>query len=101
MERVYFILQLVVHHDRKLGRELKAGTWKQELKKKPWKYATYWLAPMDCSTSFLMLFKSMCLGEHHPWWAGSSSLNYQSRKPCRFAYSKSDGGIFSIVVLSV
>jgi hypothetical protein len=30
----FFILQLVVHHDRKSGRELKAGTWKQELKKK-------------------------------------------------------------------
>jgi hypothetical protein len=101
VERVYFILQLVVHHDRKLGRELKAGNWNQELKKKPWKYAAYGLAPMDCSTSFLMLFKSRSLEEHHPWWAGSSSLNYQSRKPCRFAYSKSDGGIFSIVVLSV
>ena len=98
MERVYFILQLVVHHDRKLGRaksrDLEAGTEKEAME-----------VLLACSHGllnlFLMLFKSMCLGEHHPWWAGSSSLKYQSRKPCRFAYSKSDGGIFSIVVLSV
>ena len=35
MERVYFILQLVVHHDRKLGRELKgleSGTEKEAMK---------------------------------------------------------------------
>ena len=34
MERVYFILQLVVHHDRKLGRELKgleSGTEKEAM----------------------------------------------------------------------
>ena len=78
------------------SRDLEAGTEKEAMEV---------CCLLACSHGLLnlfsMQFKSMCLGEHHPWWAESSSLNYQSRKPCRFAYSKSDGGIFSIVVLSV
>jgi hypothetical protein len=40
--RVYFILQLTVYHDEKLGRnKLKVGTWKQELKQRPWRNAAF------------------------------------------------------------
>ena len=35
-----------------LSREGKAGTWRQELKKKPWKDAAYWLVPLDLPSLF-------------------------------------------------
>jgi hypothetical protein len=34
----------MVHHEERLGQELKAGTQRQELKQRPWS-AAYWLAP--------------------------------------------------------
>lgn len=34
---------MVVVHD--MGQELKAETWRQELKQKPWRNKGYWLAP--------------------------------------------------------
>jgi hypothetical protein len=40
-ERVYFSLQLVVHHP---GQNfVRAGTWKQGLKQTQWRNAIYWL----------------------------------------------------------
>lgn len=36
----YFLLQLLVHHPGKSGQEIKAGTWRQDLKQEPWT----WLA---------------------------------------------------------
>jgi hypothetical protein len=41
-ERVYFILHL---KSPSLG-EAMAGTWRQELLKRPWRNAAYWLAPL-------------------------------------------------------
>jgi hypothetical protein len=32
-----FSSQLPVHHEGKPGLELKAGTWRQELKQRPWR----------------------------------------------------------------
>lgn len=40
-ERIYFSLQLTVHYQWKLGLELEAGTWRQELKLKLWRSMTY------------------------------------------------------------
>jgi len=37
MERVYFSLLLPVHHEGKSWPELKAGTFRQELKQTPWR----------------------------------------------------------------
>jgi hypothetical protein len=34
-ERIYFTVELAVHHRGKSEQELKAGTWRQELKQKP------------------------------------------------------------------
>jgi hypothetical protein len=36
-KKVSFSLQFVVHHPENSGQELKAGTWRWELKLKPWK----------------------------------------------------------------
>jgi hypothetical protein len=33
-----------VHYEKKTGQELKAGTWRQELKQKPWRKIVYWLS---------------------------------------------------------
>lgn len=43
-EHVYFGVQFAVHHWRKSGQELKAGTWRQELKQRPYRNAAYRLA---------------------------------------------------------
>lgn len=37
-------LHVIVQHWGKAGQELKAGTWRQELKQKPWVKAAYWPA---------------------------------------------------------
>ena len=34
-----------VHHQRKSGQKVRAGTWRQELMQRPWGVAAYWLAP--------------------------------------------------------
>lgn len=34
--KVYFILEFIIHHPRKSGKELKAGTWRQELMQRSW-----------------------------------------------------------------
>lgn len=43
-ERFYFILQLIVYHEGKPGQGLQTETWERELKQKPWRNPTYWLA---------------------------------------------------------
>ena len=40
-ERVYFMLQGTVHCEEKPEQELKAGTWRKELKQRPRKGAAY------------------------------------------------------------
>lgn len=35
--------QVILHHREKSGQELRAGTWRQELKPTPWRVAAYWL----------------------------------------------------------
>jgi hypothetical protein len=41
---VCFSLQVTVHSQGKPRQELKAGTWKQELKQRPWRNTAFWLA---------------------------------------------------------
>jgi hypothetical protein len=45
-EKDFFSLYfyIVVHHQRKSGQELRAGTWRQELMQRPWRDVTYWIA---------------------------------------------------------
>lgn len=44
-----FGVQVTVHRQGKLGRELTARTWKQALKQRPWKNGPYWLAQLAFS----------------------------------------------------
>jgi hypothetical protein len=63
---VCFILQIAVHHPRKLLQELRAGTWTQDLMQKTWKSAAHWLAPYG----LLDLFS---YGTQNPQFRGSSA----------------------------
>jgi hypothetical protein len=33
----------------------RAGTWRQELMKRPWRDAAYWMLPLACSACFLLV----------------------------------------------
>ena len=46
----YIVPQHWGSQDRNLSR---AGTWRQELKQKPWRDAAYWLLALTCSVAFL------------------------------------------------
>ena len=52
-------------------RELRADTWKQDLKQKPWRHTAFWLAPPH-----LLSVPLPTLGYHYPQWAGPSYVNY-------------------------
>lgn len=62
---VYFILQLIVHHDRKSGQSLQAETWKQELKQRPRRALPTGLLFMVYLGSFF-LPRTNCPGWHCP-----------------------------------
>lgn len=48
-----FIWFILPHHSPS-WREARARTRRQELKQKPWRNASYWLAPLACSACFLI-----------------------------------------------
>lgn len=52
-------------------RELRADTWKQELKQKPWRHTAFWLAPPNLLSVLLPT-----LGYHYLQWAGPFCINY-------------------------
>lgn len=54
------LLWLIGYHQGKPGQELKAGTWRQKLKQRPWKNAAYWLAPHALLTYFLVQPRPTC-----------------------------------------
>jgi hypothetical protein len=67
-----FNLQDRALHGGKSKLELKAGTWRQELKQRPWICAAYWLAFCgDFSATFLTQLRLLAQGGQHPQWAGS------------------------------
>lgn len=75
-----------------------AGTWRQELKWRPWRRPAYWLVPMAHPGS-LFFFKCNprppAQGQQHPQWAGNSHIDDQSRKcPTDSSTGQSEGGIF-------
>jgi len=51
----------VVHHDGKSRRELKAGTWRQKPKQRPWRGCCYCLTPPD-----LLSLLSYIIQDHLP-----------------------------------
>jgi hypothetical protein len=67
-ERVYsaYTFHIAVHHQRKLGRELKQVR-KQELMQKSWRDVTYWLASPGL-LSLLSYRAQYYQGWHHPLW---------------------------------
>lgn len=70
-EMYYFNLQDTVLHQGESGQELKARTWKQELKKAPWSNAAYWLSQVV----FLYNVYNLGLfaqGQHRLQWTWSS-----------------------------
>ena len=52
-QRVYFILQFVIHHPGKSGKEFKAGTWRQELMEKSGKVLLTDVLLMACAAYIL------------------------------------------------
>ena len=38
-------LHITIHHPREIRAGTQEGTWRQELKQRPWRSAAYWLAP--------------------------------------------------------
>lgn len=51
-EKVYFILQIEVHHWEKPRQEFKTGTWRPELMQRPWEVLLSDLFPSTCSACF-------------------------------------------------
>lgn len=51
---MFYVSLQSVHHEVKSVQELKGGTWRQELKQRPWKEMLLpGLPPMACSAGFL------------------------------------------------
>lgn len=83
------------------GSSLEAGTWKWELKQRPWRHATYWLAPHGP----LSLFSYTTRNHLHRGGTAHCGLGplYQSlirKMPHRVPVSRLVGGIFSVEVPS-
>ena len=64
--RVYFILERMVHSTGSQGRKLKAGTWRQELKLRPWMTAAYWFAPPGLLSLLSYAHRATCPGMTPP-----------------------------------
>lgn len=79
LARKGFIWLMCPNHS-SLWRESKAGTWKQKLKQRPLRSATYWVAHYGYWTCFLIPSRTACPGVVHPQWAGPSHFNHESRE---------------------
>lgn len=99
-KRFYFCLQVIIHHWEKPRQELKAGSWKQELKQRPWSSAALlagfpwliqlsflyspglpaqrWLCPHWIKSSYINLYVRKCLQRHDHSWV----LSWDSLFPC-------------------
>lgn len=71
-ERIYFILQLVVHHAGTLGQKFKQGR-SQTPGQRPGRSAVYWLALLSYMSG------PSAQGWRLPQWAGSSYINHQPK----------------------
>jgi hypothetical protein len=60
-EKLYFILDLIIHNLGKSGQELKAVTWRQEVMLRSWRSATYGSAPYS-----LLILLSYNTQDHLP-----------------------------------
>lgn len=97
MELVYFILQFIVHHPAKSGKEPEAAIWKQELKQRPLRHAAYSMFPVTFSDI------SYSNQDHQPKDStvscGPFHINRQSRKyPSGDTFS-SEGSSSKITIL--
>lgn len=97
---IYFSLQLVVCHLGNSGEELKAGTWRQELKQRPWASVAYWLL-----SHCLFFWLSYSIQAHKPGVVRSRvtwAFPHQSRKCATSLYTGDSGrDIFSIKMPSI
>ena len=57
----YIYLQVRVRHGVKSGMELKARTWRQDLRR-PWRKAVYGLAPQDWLIVLFIQIRTTCPG---------------------------------------
>lgn len=103
--RVYFNLQLTLHHEEKSDQELKAETWRQKLKAETmegWLLNIGWL--LRLMFSYLYYTSQHHLPRDDTAQCLSStptSINHQLRNcPTGLPPSQSDGGIFSTHVSS-
>lgn len=90
-EWVYFIFhfQVIVCHREIQNRESRRlGTWRQELKHKPWRNIFYWLAPhvllslLSYITQDLLWINGTC-----PMWWGLPNRSLIKKNPHRLAHS--------------
>lgn len=92
--RGYFMLHfhITVHQWGKLGPECKRGTWSLAPKQKPWRSASFWLAPTGWFICFLIDSPRSVIpgGWSCPPWAESSHITHQPRK---WATGQSGGSI--------
>jgi len=62
----------------------RAGPWRQELMKRPWRDAAYWLAHHGLLSLFYYRTRTPALGWHHPqWWPHQTLVK---KMPYRLAY---------------
>lgn len=77
----------------KSEQEFKAGSWRRELKQRPWRAAADWLALHGCSSTA----QKLCPGVTLPIVVGLSVI-YPRKWPPRLAYRAVSHSIFSVEV---
>lgn len=80
-KRVNFAYFIILNHHNPPSKDVKAETWRWELKQKQWRHAALWLVVLSCFAKFLVSSRTTCLGMTLPTmtWA-LPMINGQSRK---------------------
>lgn len=93
-------LHITIHHPREIRAGTQEGTWRQELKQRPWRSAAYWLAPPGLP-SLLSCFINLGVAPHIVIWALPHQTSVKKICSTGSPTGQSGGYVFSIEVSSL